>query len=50
MSISVLNIRNESAKNPAIYHILFLIAIYSTKNNNKHPSEMKISTKAVPLP
>ena len=35
----------ESAKEPTIYDFLILIALYSPKNDNKHPSEM--STTAV---
>ena len=39
--ISVLNFSTESAKKPTIYDLLFLIAIYSPKNDSKHPSEMR---------
>ena len=41
MLISVLNFSTESAKKPTIYDLLFLIAIYAPKNDNKHPSEMR---------
>ena len=40
-SISVLNFSTESAKKWIIYGFLFLIALYSAKNDNKHPSEMR---------
>ena len=40
-SISVLNFSTESAKKSIIYGFLFLIALYSAKNDNKHPSEMR---------
>ena len=42
MSNTVLNFSTESAK-PSIYDFLFLIALYSPKNHNKHPSEMAIT-------
>ena len=41
ISISVLNFSNESAKEPIIHDVLFLIAIHSSKNDNKHHSEMR---------
>ena len=41
ISISVLNFSTESAKERTIYDFLFLIAIYSPKNDNKHPSKMR---------
>ena len=41
MSIPVLNFSTESAKELALYDLLFLIAIYSPNNGNKHPSEMR---------
>ena len=41
ISISVLNFSTESAEKSAIYDMLFLTAIYSPKNDNKHPSEMR---------
>ena len=41
MSILVLNFSTESEKELTLYDILFLIAIYSPNNDNKHPSEMK---------
>ena len=34
---------NESVEKPAIYDLLFLIAIYYPKNDRKYPSEMRIS-------
>ena len=37
ISISVLN----QVKRTIIHDLLFLIAIYSPKNDNKHPSEMR---------
>ena len=40
ISVLVLNFSAESAKKPTIYNLLFLIAIYFPKNNNKHPPEM----------
>ena len=36
-----INFSTESVRNPTIYNLLFLIAIYSPKNINKYPSEMK---------
>ena len=39
MSIPVLNFRIELAKE--LYDLMFLIAIYSPNNDNKHPSEMR---------
>ena len=44
-SDKMINFSNESFKIPTIYDLLFIIAIYSLKNVNKHSSEMKISTK-----
>ena len=41
MSIPVLNFSTESAKELTLYGLLFLIAIYSPKNDNKHSSEMR---------
>ena len=41
MSIPVLNFSTESAKELALYDLLFLIAIYSRDNGNKYPSEMR---------
>ena len=41
----MINFSNESFKIPTIYDLLFIIAIYSLQNVNKHSSEMKISTK-----
>ena len=40
MSIPVLNFSTESAKELTFYDLLIIIAIYSPKNDNKHPSEM----------
>ena len=37
----MLNFTTKSAKEPAIYDLLFLIAIYSPKNNNKHASNRR---------
>ena len=41
ISISVQNFSTESAEKSTIYNLLFLVAIYSPKNDNKHPSEMR---------
>ena len=41
ISISVLNFSTESVKKPTVYDLLFLIAIYYPKNDNKHSSEMR---------
>ena len=41
ISISVLNFSIESVKKPTVYDLLHLIAIYSPKNDNKDPSEMR---------
>ena len=41
MSIRVLNFSTESAKELTLYDMLFLIAIYSPNNDNKHLSEMR---------
>ena len=41
MSIPVLNFSTESGKVLTLYKLLFLIAIYSPNNDNKHPSEMR---------
>ena len=41
MSIKVMNFSAESAKKPTLFDLLFLIAIYSPKNENKHPSETR---------
>ena len=41
----MINFSNESFKIPTIYDLLFIIAIYSFKNINKHSSEVKINTK-----
>ena len=41
MSIPVLNFSTKSAKRFNNYDLLFLIAIYSPNNDNKHPSEMR---------
>ena len=32
----------ESSKKPTIYDLLFLAVIYFPKNDNKHPSEVRI--------
>ena len=45
----MINFSNESFKIPTIYDLLFIIAIYSLKNVNKHSSKMTISTKIVSL-
>ena len=37
-----INFSTESAKKTTIYNLLFLIALYSPKNDNKQPSEMRI--------
>ena len=39
--ISVLDFISEWAIEPATYDLLFLIAIYFSKNNNKHPFEIR---------
>ena len=41
ISISVLNFSAESVEKSTIYDLLFLVAIYSPKNGNKHPSDMR---------
>ena len=41
MFFSALNFSTVSAKKPTIYDLLFLIALYSPKYFNKHPSEMR---------
>ena len=41
MSIPVLNFSTESAKELTLYDFLFLITIYSSNNDSKHPSEMR---------
>ena len=41
MSIPVLYFNTESAKELTLYDLLFLIAIYSPNNDNKHSSEMR---------
>ena len=40
-SILVLNFNKESAKKPTVYVLLFFIAVYYPKDDNKHPSEMR---------
>ena len=42
ISILVFSFIIESAEKTTLYGLSFLIAIYSPKNDNKHPSEMKI--------
>ena len=39
--ISVLTFSTDSAKERTVYDLLCLIAIYSPKNDNKHPSKMR---------
>ena len=39
ISVSVLNFSIESSQKPTMKVLLFLIAIYSSKNENKPPSE-----------
>ena len=41
ISISVLNFSTNSAKKPTNYDLVFLTAIYSPKNDNKHPRKMR---------
>ena len=41
MSIPVLNFSTEPAKELTLYDFLFLIAIYSTNNDNKHAFELR---------
>ena len=41
MSIPVLDFSTESAKELTLYDFLFLITIYSSNNDSKHPSEMR---------
>ena len=36
-----INFSTESTDKPKIYDLLFLIAIYSSKNDNKYPSEIR---------
>ena len=36
-----INFSTESTDKPKIYDLLFLIAIYPSKNDNKHPSEIR---------
>ena len=38
---NVKNFSTVSAKRPTTDELLFLIALYSPKNVNKHPSEMR---------
>ena len=38
---SVLSFSTESAKKQTIYGLLFLLAIYSPKNDSKKPSKMR---------
>ena len=40
-SIWALNFSTESAEKPTVFDFLFLVAIYTPKNVNKHPSEMR---------
>ena len=40
MSISGLIFSTESARKTTIYDLLYQAAIYSYKNNHKHPYEM----------
>ena len=37
-----INFSIESAKKTTIYNLLFLTELYSSKNDNKQPSEMRI--------
>ena len=39
--MSVLNVCTESTKERTVYDLLVLTAIYSPKNDNKHPSKMR---------
>ena len=43
ISMPELNFSNKSAKELALYDLLFLIAVYSPNinNDNKHPSKMR---------
>ena len=41
LSMPVLNFSTKSGEKPTIYDLLFLVLIYSPKNNNKHPSEIR---------
>ena len=41
ISNSGLNFSTESARERTVYDLLFLIVIYSPKNDNKHPSKMR---------
>ena len=41
MLILVLNFSTELVKELTIHDLMFLIAIYSLNNDNKHPSEMR---------
>ena len=42
ISISILNFSTGSSKKPRIYRSLFLIAFYFPRNDNMHPSKMRI--------
>ena len=37
ISISLLDFSTESAQKPIIDELLFIVAIYSLENDNKHP-------------
>ena len=50
ISILVLNFSTESAEKPKNYDLLFLIAIYSPKNDNKHSSELRHYTMSEVFP
>ena len=41
MPIQVLTFSTESAKELTFYDLPFLIAIYSSNNDSKHPSKMR---------
>ena len=41
LSMSVLNFSTKSGEKPTTYDFLFLVVIYSPKNDNKHPSEIR---------
>ena len=43
MSIPLTNFSTESAKEVTLHELLFLIAIYSPKNDNKHPLALQVT-------
>ena len=49
--MSVLSFSDESGEKPTTYDLLFVVAIYSPKNDNKHQmnATIEINTRAVTL-